>query len=283
MRSNALHFATSLEYRTSKTVNLIQKGGKATSHEEKYGTMVPNARSRRTGQQNGVMPPDELDNATFLKCCLLSSKIIGKEISSDRGTATILGDKQMITSKRELLAWTIVVLQACIIATAKVTSGHLRSHLAVASPHSGALSHDQRTLMNGKPVAYYEDLRRNATASGYILHSGGGKSTSTPSPAGYFNRPILHPISEPALAERKWHSNGSPYINEGLKQGTCWCSADEWCMCTPSLAVDVILLSGDDHIWLVRRADTGLLALMVSIYAERFPIFFCIIIVPCIL
>ena len=33
-------------------------------------------------------------------------------------------------------------------------------------------------------------------------------------------------------------------------------------MCTPSLAIDVVLTSGDDHVWLVRRADTGALALM---------------------
>ena len=33
-------------------------------------------------------------------------------------------------------------------------------------------------------------------------------------------------------------------------------------MCTPSLAVDVILRSGNDHIWCVKRQDTGLLALM---------------------
>jgi 8-oxo-dGTP diphosphatase len=43
-------------------------------------------------------------------------------------------------------------------------------------------------------------------------------------------------------------------------QGSCWCSAkDNYCMCTPSLAVDMILLSGanDEYIWLVQRKDTG--------------------------
>jgi len=33
-------------------------------------------------------------------------------------------------------------------------------------------------------------------------------------------------------------------------------------MCTPSLAIDLILTSGPDHVWLVRRKDKGLMALM---------------------
>ena len=33
-------------------------------------------------------------------------------------------------------------------------------------------------------------------------------------------------------------------------------------MCTPSLAIDMILTSGPDHIWMVQRKVTGLMALM---------------------
>ena len=79
----------------------------------------------------------------------------------------------------------------------------------------------------------------------------------------YYESPIAHPKSA-GLVSRTWRSNGSPLIHGDLKMGTCWCSADEWCMCTPSMAVDVVLLSGEEYVWLVRRADSGKLALMVS-------------------
>eukprot|EP00559_Dactyliosolen_fragilissimus_P002802 CAMPEP_0184857750 /NCGR_PEP_ID=MMETSP0580-20130426/2899_1 /TAXON_ID=1118495 /ORGANISM="Dactyliosolen fragilissimus" /LENGTH=300 /DNA_ID=CAMNT_0027353521 /DNA_START=13 /DNA_END=915 /DNA_ORIENTATION=+ len=77
----------------------------------------------------------------------------------------------------------------------------------------------------------------------------------------YYERPIIHP-KEAGLVSRIWRSNGSPSINSDLQKGSCWCSADEWCMCTPSLAIDVIMTSGKDHIWLIRRQDTGKVALM---------------------
>ena len=79
----------------------------------------------------------------------------------------------------------------------------------------------------------------------------------------YYEDPVMYQHDDPFFLSRIWHSNGSPTINSNLIKGTCWCSADEWCMCTPSLAIDVILTSGPDHIWVVRRQDTGLLALMV--------------------
>jgi len=57
-----------------------------------------------------------------------------------------------------------------------------------------------------------------------------------------------------------WHG-GSPE-NPHIR-GTCWCSAqDGYCMCNPSLAIDVILLSGDEHMWLVKRKDTNQYATM---------------------
>ncbi len=64
------------------------------------------------------------------------------------------------------------------------------------------------------------------------------------------------------LVNRKWHSNGSPSINPELKMGSCWCSADDYCMCTPSLAIDTILTSGPEHFWLVKRKDAGKYATM---------------------
>lgn len=49
----------------------------------------------------------------------------------------------------------------------------------------------------------------------------------------------------------------------GTKRGTCYCSNnDSYCMCTPSLAIDVVIFSGKDHVWTVRRKDTNQLTVM---------------------
>jgi ADP-ribose pyrophosphatase YjhB (NUDIX family) len=44
--------------------------------------------------------------------------------------------------------------------------------------------------------------------------------------------------------------------------GNCWCNFDQYCMCTPSLAIDLIITSGPNHLWLVQRKDTSQLAVM---------------------
>jgi len=46
---------------------------------------------------------------------------------------------------------------------------------------------------------------------------------------------------------------------EALHNGNCWCTPqpDNFCSCTPSMAIDVILTSGDSHVWLVKRRDSG--------------------------
>lgn len=57
----------------------------------------------------------------------------------------------------------------------------------------------------------------------------------------------------------KWHG-GHPL--EG-KAGSCFCGHDKYCMCTPSLAIDLVISSGDDHhMWLVQRKDTNQFATM---------------------
>ena len=57
----------------------------------------------------------------------------------------------------------------------------------------------------------------------------------------------------------RWHG-GHP-VSE--KHGTCWCGADQYCMCNPSLAIDLVILSDDEkHVWLVKRKDTSQLATM---------------------
>jgi hypothetical protein len=63
----------------------------------------------------------------------------------------------------------------------------------------------------------------------------------------------------PRHVERTWHG-GHPTDE---RAGSCWCGAeDKYCMCTPNLAIDLIIASGQDHVWLVRRKDTGQLATM---------------------
>lgn len=54
----------------------------------------------------------------------------------------------------------------------------------------------------------------------------------------------------------RWHG-GHPSDD---KVGSCWCGADVYCMCTPSVAIDLVVLSGNDHFWAVRRKDTSQLA-----------------------
>ena len=61
--------------------------------------------------------------------------------------------------------------------------------------------------------------------------------------------------------ERTWHG-GHPAQD---RPGSCWCGGDEYCMCTPSVAIDIVLYSKsevDDRysVWVVRRGDTGQLA-----------------------
>lgn len=51
-----------------------------------------------------------------------------------------------------------------------------------------------------------------------------------------------------------WHG-GSP---NGIFPGSCWCGADSYCMCTPSLAIDAIIEvqdASEPSIVLVRRRD----------------------------
>ena len=61
-------------------------------------------------------------------------------------------------------------------------------------------------------------------------------------------------------AEQTWHG-GHP---AEARPGSCWCGGDAYCMCTPSVAIDVVLYSKTEtetySVWAVRRVDTGQLA-----------------------
>lgn len=61
--------------------------------------------------------------------------------------------------------------------------------------------------------------------------------------------------------ERTWHG-GHPVAKD--HSGSCWCGAEDgYCMCTPNVAIDLIIASHDEsHVWLVRRKDTNQLAVM---------------------
>lgn len=56
--------------------------------------------------------------------------------------------------------------------------------------------------------------------------------------------------------------NGGHPLSE--RTGSCYCSGyDGYCMCNPSLAIDLVIATGPDHdLWLVRRKDTNQLATM---------------------
>ena len=149
--------------------------------------------------------------------------------------------------KREFLAWCLVILLGISHVyriprddnTTSIATPKLRSHQSADSTPE-CVYH-----LNDRPANYYtQKLKASQT----------NKSS-------YYDKPIIY-SKDAALVRRIWHSNSSPSINSNLRQGSCWCSADEWCVCTPALAVDLILTSGPDHVWLVRREDTGLLALM---------------------
>mmetsp|Transcript_2790 Transcript_2790/g.11431 ORF Transcript_2790/g.11431 Transcript_2790/m.11431 type:complete len:174 (+) Transcript_2790:114-635(+) len=47
---------------------------------------------------------------------------------------------------------------------------------------------------------------------------------------------------------------------EQLEKGSCVCGADNYCQCSPSLAIDVVLEQADGRVLLVRRRDNGKLA-----------------------
>lgn len=150
--------------------------------------------------------------------------------------------------KRELFAWCIIALQTCALAFSVI------GRLPPTTPSDVAALHERRKSdsllsINDKAPSYHENQFLQAT------------STENPSKTPFFDPPTVYPAAA-GLVSRVWHSNGTPEVNEGLQTGSCWCSSDDYCMCTPALAIDMILTSGPDHVWLVRRKDRGLMALM---------------------
>lgn len=150
--------------------------------------------------------------------------------------------------KREIIAWLVISVQACALAFL-IQQGSLQN----GSPNSSFQGHQGNAhtplSINNKFPSYHEAQFLRAT------------STENPSGMPFFDPPTVYPPAA-GLVSRVWHSNGTPKVHEGFKTGSCWCSGDDYCMCTPALAIDLILTSGPDHIWLIRRKAGGLLALM---------------------
>jgi len=71
----------------------------------------------------------------------------------------------------------------------------------------------------------------------------------------------LHQDATIFQARHVQFAGGHPTATQ--QSGTCYCSSkDDYCLCTPSLAIDLVIQSGPDHVWLVKRRDTGQLACM---------------------
>ena len=64
------------------------------------------------------------------------------------------------------------------------------------------------------------------------------------------------------MQQREYVFHGGHPVTSKL-QGSCYCSGmDMYCMCNPSLAIDIVIVSGPDHLWFVRRKDTNQLAIV---------------------
>lgn len=145
------------------------------------------------------------------------------------------------SKRREVLAWGIILVQTLTLVC--LFQGTVRQHSLIRGERE-----DLSLTMNEKPFFYH-----------YERFLGAKRGNTTRS---FYEPPTIYPPNSATLVSRVWHSNKSPSVNDGLKTGSCWCSVDDYCMCTPMLGVDVILTSSDKRdVWLVKRKDTGKLAL----------------------
>jgi 8-oxo-dGTP diphosphatase len=66
-------------------------------------------------------------------------------------------------------------------------------------------------------------------------------------------------LQQPLFSTALRFNGGHPWA---AQKGSCYCNDQPYCLCTPSLAIDLVIVSGTDHVWLVRRKDTSQLATM---------------------
>jgi 8-oxo-dGTP diphosphatase len=172
-----------------------------------------------------------------------SSRSSFDDLSSSSETASTTSVR-----KKEIFAWLVISVQACAIAFL----------IQQGSPQNGTFN---SSFQGHQEIAHTPFSINNKVPSYHEAQFLRATSVENPSGIPFFDPPTVYPPAA-GLVSRVWHSNGSPKVNEGFKTGSCWCSGDDYCMCTPALAIDLILTSGPDHIWLVRRKAGGLLALM---------------------
>jgi 8-oxo-dGTP diphosphatase len=66
-------------------------------------------------------------------------------------------------------------------------------------------------------------------------------------------------LQQPLFSTALQFNGGHPWATQ---KGSCYCNDQPYCLCTPSLAIDLVIVSGTDHVLLVRRKDTSQLATM---------------------
>ena len=162
----------------------------------------------------------------------------------------------LMMKKSERIAWLVVCFQLLVI----ISNRKSWSTTTSSSNVRGTTTTDSNSLfMNGHNQQHYDNQNQ--------------KNPSKP----FYEQPIIHhpqsssSSSATGLVSREWHSNGYPSINPNLQKGSCWCGADEYCMCSAALAIDCILTSsssnnnnsdGEYYFWLVQRQDTNQYATM---------------------
>ncbi|KAL3945581.1 MAG: hypothetical protein SGBAC_000321 [Bacillariaceae sp.] len=134
------------------------------------------------------------------------------------------------------------------------------------SPHSNSITssatmlfhrkHDHRIRRHGDATTggtmFKISLFLNALLIMYFFYT-------SSSPKQRIGTTTYNSVDQTIGKEMVWHG-GHP---KEARAGSCWCGKeDKYCMCTPSVAIDLILRSGDNHVWLVRRKDTDQLAIM---------------------
>ena len=173
----------------------------------------------------------------------------------------------LFMKRSERIAWIIVFIQFIIILSNRTSWSSISSSLSSSSILRGKITtQNQNTiimtntdpsslLMNDHTFQHYNNKNINNNSNNN--YNKNNNSQNIP----FYDQPTIHP-EKAGLVSRVWHSNSSPNINPNLQSGSCWCGADNWCMCTAAIAIDCILTSGEQHFWLVKRKDTGQYATM---------------------
>ena len=171
----------------------------------------------------------------------------------------------LFMKRSERIAWIIVFIQFIIILSNRTSWSSISSSSSSAILRGKITTQNQNTivmtntdpsslLMNDHTFQHYNNKNINNSNNN---NNKNNNSHNIP----FYDQPIIHP-EKAGLVSRVWHSNSSPNINPNLQSGSCWCGADNWCMCTAAIAIDCILTSGEQHFWLVKRKDTGQYATM---------------------